>query len=296
MNILFTTSAAPSQSPFSTTEKRPPLGIGFLISVLQNAGHKVFFIDNFLQPSNFLETGYIQKNKIDYVGISASTICFRDTLRMLYKLEYLRQTKQWYGKIIVGGPHTSVALETLPDFVDYVVQGEGEKVIVDIVEGEVKERVIRYPRISNLDNLPMPAWDYFASLPYDWGVPWFPDQPVFTMSTSRGCPFSCSFCAVHSIWGNRYIHFSAERIVSDIEYLIEHFKIKGIYFREDNFTFNRKRLTNFCDLLLTKGINVFWACETRVDTLDKELVKLMYQAGARGFYIGVEKGYNFRIL
>jgi len=135
INILLTTSAAPSQSPFSTTEKRPPIGIGFLISVLRNAGHNVFFIDNYLQPSNFLETDYLQKNAVDHVGIYANTICYRDTLRMLYKLEYLRRTGKWKGKIIVGGPHTTVVLDTIPDFVDHVVQGEGEQAILDIVEG-----------------------------------------------------------------------------------------------------------------------------------------------------------------
>jgi len=121
MNVLLTTSAAPHQSPFSTTEKRPPIGLGFLISVLRNAGHQVFFIDNYLSPSDFLETDYLQRHDIDFVGIYANTICFRDTRRMLYRLEYLRQTGRWRGKIIVGGPHTSVALETIPPFVDFVV-------------------------------------------------------------------------------------------------------------------------------------------------------------------------------
>jgi len=294
-NILLATSAAPLQSPFSTTEKRPPIGLGFLISVLRNAGHKVFFIDNYLRPSNFLETGYLQKNKIDHVGIYANTICYRDTLRMLYKLEYLRRIGKWKGKIIVGGPHTTVALDTIPDFVDYVVQGEGEKAILDIVDGKVTKRVVKYPRIKNLDELPMPAWDFFINLPYNWSVEWFQKKPVFTMNTSRGCPFRCKFCSVGSIWGKEYAYFSADRIVSEIEYLIEHHGAKGIYFREDNFTLNKKRLKTFCNLLLKKGINIAWACETRVDTLDKETVELMSRAGACGFYLGVESG-SQRIL
>ncbi|GAI53155.1 unnamed protein product, partial [marine sediment metagenome] len=199
--VLLTTSAAPSQSPFSTGEKRPPIGIGFLISSLRNAGHKVFFIDNYLQPSNFLETDWLQKNQIDFVGIYANTICFRDTLRMMHKLEHLRQTGKWKGRIIVGGPHTTVAVHTIPDFVDYVVQGEGEHAILDIVEDKVTQRIVSYPRIKNLDELPMPAWDYFVKLPYNWGMNFLPETPVFTMNTSRGCPFKCEFCSVGSIWG-----------------------------------------------------------------------------------------------
>ena len=290
MNVLLTTSAAPENSPFSTDEKRPPLGVGFLISVLRNAGHKVYFIDNYLRPSNFLETDYLLNNKIDYVGIYANTICYRDTLKMFQKLNNLKKNGKWRGKILVGGPHTSVALETIPDFVDYIVQGEGEKAILDIVEGKVLSRVIRYPRIENLDDLPMPAWDYFVNLHYDFGTEWFNDKPVFVMNTSRGCPFRCSFCSVGSIWGKRYTYFDAERIVNDIEYLIKSYGAKGIYFREDNFTFRKERVIKFCNILLEKNIRIKWACESRVDTLDKEIIKLMAKAGCKGVYFGVESG------
>ena len=293
--ILLTTSSAPVQSPFSTGEKRPPIGIGFLISVLRDAGHKVFFIDNYLQPNNFLETDYLQRYQIDYVGIYANTICFRDTLRMLYKLEHLRKMRRWNGKIIIGGPHTTVACHTIPDFVDYIVQGEGEQAIVDIVNGNVTQRIVSYPRIENLDVLPMPAWDYFAKLPYNWSMPWFNQGPVFTMNTSRGCPFNCTFCSVQSIWGRKYTYFSAERIVADIQYLIETYGIKGIYFREDNFTLNRERLKRFCALLIEKNLHIQWACESRVSTLDREILELMVRAGLCGFYFGVESG-SQRIL
>ncbi|MCH7555844.1 MAG: glycosyltransferase [Planctomycetes bacterium] len=290
MRILLTTSAAPTQSPFSTSEKRPPIGVGFLISVLRNAGHEVFFIDNYLQPNDFLDTDYLWKNEIDYVGIYANTICLRDTLRMMHKLEHLRQTNKWNGKIIVGGPHTTVAVNTIPDFVDYVVQGEGEQAILDIVEGKVTQRLVSYPRIENLDALPMPAWDYFVKLPYNWNVRFFEDQPVFTMNTSRGCPFRCQFCSVGSIWGKKYTYFSAERIVSDIEYLIKNYGTKGIYFREDNFTLNKERLKKFCNLMIEKRIKISWVCESRVSNLTRDIVELMSRAGLRGFYFGVESG------
>jgi len=290
MNVLLTTSAAPSQSPFSTTEKRPPLGLGFLIAVLRNAGHKVFFIDNYLNPSDFLETDYLRRHHIDFVGIYANTICFRDTRRMLHRLEYLRQTGRWQGKIIVGGPHTSVALDTIPGFVDFVVQGEGEVAILDIVAGRAAGRVLRCRRLDDLDDLPLPAWDYFINQPYHWGGDWFPGTPVFTMNTSRGCPFHCTFCSVGSIWGRKYTFFSAERIVHDIDYLIKEYGARGVYFREDNFTVQRERTEKFCELLLQRNIHITWACETRVDTLDRNLVKLMQRAGLTALYFGVESG------
>lgn len=290
MNVLLTTSAAPDQTPFSTNEKRPPIGLGFLISVLRDAGHNVFFIDNYLCPSDFLDSDYLQRHQIDFVGIYTNTICFRDSLRMFYRLEDLRQEGAWKGKIIAGGPHASVSPETIPHFVDHIVIGEGEIAILDIVAGKVKEQIVQYPSIENLDKLPMPAWDYFAEMSYDWGGNWLPESPVFTMNTSRGCPFDCTFCSVGSIWGRRYTYFSAERVVADIEYLVKHHGAKGIYFREDNFTLNKKRLHDFCNLMISKDVNIPWVCETRASSLDRETVELMASAGAKGAYIGVESG------
>jgi radical SAM superfamily enzyme YgiQ (UPF0313 family)/glycosyltransferase involved in cell wall biosynthesis len=288
--VLLTTSAPPDQTPFSTTEKRPPIGIGFLISMLKNAGHRVLFTDNYLFKYDLPDADFLNSNKIDYYGIYLNTICFRHASAVMHRLDYLRKSKQWMGKIIVGGPHTTVALQTIPDFVDFIVQGEGEQAIVDIVEGKVSERIVRYPRIMDLDILPMPAWDIFTSMPYNWDCNFFQEKPVFTMNTSRGCPFRCAFCSVCSIWGKQYTMFSAERVVADIEYLVSTYGAKGIYFREDNFTLNKKRLERFCNLMIEKGINIPWVCESRVNTLTRDLVELMAKSGVKGFYFGVESG------
>ncbi len=291
MNILLTTSAAPEKSPFSTKEKRPPLGLGFLISLLRSKGHKIFFIDNYLNPSNFIEEGYLQKNKIDFVGIYANTICYRDTLRMFREIENLRAKKEWSGKIIVGGPHTSIALDSIPDSVDYVVQGEGERAIIDIMENQNKERVIRRERIEDLDILPFQPWDIFSKLPYDYNCQWLDVEPVFTMNTSRGCPFNCSFCSVGSLWGKGYTCFSVERILNEINYLVKNFGAKAVYFREDNFTLSRQRTIDFCERVLKENMKINWACETRVDSLnDEEMVKLMADSGCKAVYLGIESG------
>ncbi len=294
MNILFTTSAAPEKSPFSTSEKRPPLGLGSLISIVRNMGHNLFFIDNYLKPSNFIEQGFLQKNNIDFVGIYTNTICYQDSLRMLNKIEALRNKGLWRGKIIVGGPHTSVALETIPKFVEFVVQGEGEAVIIDILNGKFKQRIIK-KKIEDLDSIPFQPWDIFSKLPYDFTCPWMDIKPVFVMNTSRGCPFDCTFCSVGSIWGKQHTYFSANRIISEIEYLIKNYEAKGIYFREDNFTLNSKRTIEFCENLIKKNIKISWACETRVDNLSEDLIKLMSESGCKAFYFGIESG-SQRIL
>ena len=290
MNILFTTSAAPAKSPFFTSEKRPPLGLGTLMSIAREEGHRVLFIDNYLSPSQFIEEGYLQENDIDIVAIHSNTICFRDTMRMFNKIEDLRKKDLWQGKIIVGGPHTSVALETIPEFVDHVVQGEGEKALVEILQGRAKSRIIKSERITDLDSLPLQPWDIFTKLPYDYQCRWMDTEPVFTVNTSRGCPYNCTFCSVSSVWGKRYSFLSADKIISEIEYLVKNHNAKGIYFREDHFTLNMDRTREFCNKLIKKNIKISWACETRVDVLNEESIELMSKAGCRAFYLGIESG------
>ena len=295
MKILFLTSAAPKRAAFYTGEKRPPLGIGILISILKKAGHYVNFFDEYLKRSNVLDTTYIIDKKIDFVCIYSNTICYQSTLKMFKKLFAMRSRGQWNGKIIVGGPHTSYGAEKIPKYVDYIVIGEGEKVILDIISGKANERIIVGEKIeqNEMDLLPMPAWEEFVCKEYCWS---FPDdnsleEPCFTMNTSRGCPFDCTFCSVKGIWGKTYRYMSAERIVQDIQYLMKYYGARSFYFREDHFTLNKKRIEQFCKLINEKKIDIHWACETRVDQLgDYKYQKLMYDAGCRYFYIGVESG------
>ncbi len=294
MNILLTTSAEPQKTPFFTHEKRPPLGVASLYAVLQKAGHRVFFIDNYLRPTRFLEEGFLQENKIDVVGIYTNTICFRDSLRMIHLMEEMRRRGEWGGRIIVGGPSASVTPNHFPPFVDCIVQGEGERAIFTALEKDAP-RIIRAERITDLDSLPPIPWDLFTDEPYDFGSPFSIRGPVFTLNTSRGCPFNCAFCSVSSMWGRKYAAFSAERVVDDIEHLVSRYGARGIYFREDNFTFNKKRALEISRLLRQKDLGVEWACESRVDSLDREFLEKMHIAGLRGLFLGVESGVQ-RIL
>ncbi len=289
MNVLLVTSALPRESVFLGSENRFPLGIGFLVAVLRDAGHNVSFIDNFLHPSGFPDNGDIDWSRIDAVGVHANSICYRDSLDMFEKLQRLRERGLWKGRILAGGPHPTLLPETIPDYVDVVVVGEGEKVIVDAVEGNTG-RLVSFPRVVELDTLPRPAYDCFASMPYNLTSPHMEAAPVFTMNTSRGCPFACTFCSTHSIWGKRYTTFSPERIFDDIKYLQKDFGVNGIYFREDNFTVSKKRVEALCEHLIRDPHRVSWMCETRVDTVDRELLQLMKRAGCQAVYFGAESG------
>jgi O-antigen biosynthesis protein len=166
MNVLFLTSPEPRQTPVSVAEKLPPLGLGFMMALLKRAGHRVHFSDEFLRPTGILETGFLRRHHIDLVGIYANTICYPGTLRLLNTLQAMRDRGEWRGHIAVGGPHTSVAPDTIPAFVDFVVVGEGERAVMDLADGRMPgERIVRGSMVPDLDELPFPAWEDFIHLP-----------------------------------------------------------------------------------------------------------------------------------
>lgn len=285
--VLLTNSPATSHgsSPFFNLEKRPPLGLGFIASTLEKNGVEVDFVDNYVEPIDMRK--YILETKPDYVGISVNTICFQEFLKMFDSIKDLNV------KFICGGPHVSIIPESIPQEVDYIVIGEGEKAMLDIVNGKVNSRFVCPEPIKNLDELPGPKWEMFEGIKYwDW-MEFLDGRPIFSMNTSRGCPYGCNFCSVSSIWGKMYRSFSVDNIIKEIKFLIEKYGAKGIYFREDNFTFNKNRVLEFCEKV--KPLNIQWVCESRIDNLDTEILEKMKEAGLKGLYLGLESGSN-RVL
>ena len=262
-------------------EKRPPHGIGYLTAVLQKAGYSVDIIDRYCGDKTWPSDNFAS---YDFMGIYCTSVCSTDIDSLIKKSKAKR--------IAVGGPHAHLFPESFSDKVDHVVRGEAEEIIVDLVNGKITERIVEPKRLPSaaLDQLPRFPFERFCGETrdlYDWGFHFHDVQPVFTLNTSRGCPYTCSFCSVKNIWGLKLTAMSAERVLNDIDY-VESLGAKGLYFREDNFTHRNKRLIAVCEALIKRNSSLLWACETRVDTVDDELMGLMKAAGCIGFYIGVE--------
>lgn len=267
-------------------ERRLPSGLGFLSAMLKRSGHSVELADRLVDPDAWPS----DIHAFDFVGIHTTTPCYRDGLNVLERLK----AEGFKGKIAFGGPHTALYPDTVPSEVDYLVQGEAEYVICDLVEGAYPTNsLIVTPRIRDLDALPQVDYSLFMDRPrsYELVVPFFEGRRVVNMTTSRSCPWQCTFCSTKSIWGRLWTRHGPERIIDDIRYLKSTYQIDGIYFREDLFTADKKRVYEFCELVRKNALEVRWAIETRAsDACDSELVAAMAGAGCRGFYIGAESG------
>ena len=201
--------------------------------------------------------------------------------------------------------------------VNFIVRGEGEHTISELVDtleqgntknlerikgiGFIKngKTIITHPRpeIQDLDSLPFPARHLLPMDTYFEAVKENPIRGVIrkrwaTMITSRGCPHECIFCSNHIVMGRKWRSRDPERVVEEIECLVDTYKIQQIDFYDDNMTLKKKRVIEICNLIKARSINIEWYVPTgvRADTLDEELLTKMKDSGCRGLRIAPESG------
>lgn len=290
--ILLTAARMP---PMGTTalhygDLRPPMGLGFITSFLEQHGHEVLICDNYLAPLDMPKQ--IEDFKPDIIGLYMHSPGYYMACDLIREMKAVAP----HIPIVAGGPHASLLPHNVPAEVDYVCTGEGEHTMLDLAEGwRPDHRIIdnaKTERIRNLDDYPFPNYDHFAAKDYNWGFDMYgvPDKPVFTMHTSRSCPYRCTFCGVAAIWSRKWTAFSAAKIVAEIDTYVERYGAKGIYFREDLFTTDLRRVERLCDLLLEHDYRIVWACEARADITNERVLEKMARSGCIGLYCGVESG------
>jgi len=285
----------------------PPLGLAYLAAVLEKHGYDVKIIDGVTENLTYREISkIISKYCPDLVGITATTPTIYDAYIVA------RIAKHHGVKVVIGGPHATFldtdVLKECP-YIDFVVRGEGELTLLELVKALEKRKPLshvlgltwrdrdgrikrnsRRPYILNLDDLPMPAYHLLPMDKYQVG-----EIRYATIMTSRGCPFKCTFCASSRLFGKRYRWHSAERVLDEIEVLVNKYKVKSIEIIDDTFTLNRKRAIKIAKGILKRGLDIIWSCSSRVDTIDKELAEILKKSGCSVIYLGIESG-SQRIL
>ena len=289
----------------SAVYSQPPLGLALIAAVLESENYQVTLLDANalkLQPEDVAP--YI--SNADVIGLTAMTPTINSALAIA------RHLKKTYPHlpIILGGAHaTLLPEETLgiaPE-IDIIVRGEGEQTIIDLLpaleykksldnipgisyrkDGEVVSNPVRSENID-LDSLPFLAYHL---LPWPRYRPHPPHGRVFPFAviiTSRGCPYNCSYCS-KPIFGNKFRGQSPERVIEEVAYYKRKFGIKELAFYDDVFTLNKKRAFAIADGIMKRGLKVLWTCETRVNLVDKELLRHIRQAGCYSIAYGIESG------
>jgi len=274
----------------------PPLGIGYLASVLRQDGHRVRIADLNMNSRGLLE----QAGEFDLVGISG------DTPRHGMALDLAAKVRERGVPVVMGGPHVSFkAEENLRSGpVDYVVRGEGEASFRDLVR-DLQEGGdgVGVPGVScrsngdvlhnsgtgflDINEIPLPSRDLLPMTSYRVNVG---DRLGTTVIGSRGCPFNCSFCSSSELFGLNWRPREPEAVVDEVEYLYRHYGFRAVLFMDDNFTLDPDRTIRICELMLRRDLDVYWWCFSRVTSINKreDMVESMAAAGAKVVFLGVE--------
>ncbi len=214
--------------------------------------------------------------------------------------------------VLLGGPHATAYPEKAVQIpgIDYLVVGEGEiaagRLIERLLSGgdasDVKgivyrrgDRVISTGRgefIEDLNDLPMPAYDLIdieAYGRYD-RMSRTGGGTYMSLFSSRGCPYRCAYC--HNIFGKAFRSRSAEKLFEEIRHLHDMYGIRDFEILDDVFNLDRKRLVDFCDLIIGSGMKVSFAFPNglRGDILDEQQLIKLRQAGAVFIGFAVETG------
>lgn len=287
-----------------------PLSLAYLGGYLEERGIGYDIIDPVAMGLSREEVVRRAKNS-DHVGLTSFTHSREDCLSLAGEIKSANPD----CKIILGGPHASCLdipiLEHSKD-VDIIVRGEGEKSLAAICEDRPLEEVpgITYRKgtkmksnpeakpVENLDELPFPAYHKFPIADY---IPILEGQKEIEkmthigITTSRGCPFKCVFCASAGRFQHLWRAISPGRVGELIQHLYDKFSVRYFRFFDDNFTVNKKRVIRVSEEIIERGLDITFRIEARVDSLDDEMLRALKKAGCHLMEIGIESGSD-RIL
>ena len=288
----------------------PPIGIMSLSSVLKRAGHDCVMFDQANpETPNEVILEEILRRKPALVGLS-----FLSTTSYPYAKVLARQIRSVDSgiKIAMGGVFVTLnalLVKLQCGEVDFVCRGDGEQLILDLLErlddpatvngvtwrerdGHLRHNADR-PLQRDLDQWPFPdreslPLDFVESMPLD--VPAVLSLERFTtMQTSRGCPWPCVFCDIPIFNEGKWRARSAAHVVEELKHL-QRDGYGSVYFVDDHFLLQPRRIEAICDGIRENGITIQWGCEGRVDSVCMQLFPAMAQAHCRTIMFGIESG------
>ena len=289
-------------SPYPLEEApAPPLGITYVAAAFESAGAEVRIFDYIVSRY----TPEKLKAQLDdfqphVVGSTSVTLNFPGTADIVCTAKRHRPSII----AVMGGPHVSFdaarTLETYPE-IDLIVNGEGERTIAALMEQgmemgsweNIRGLTFRrdgqiiatepQPFIEDLNTLPLPARHLLPMSRYQaLGFP-------VSIITSRGCPHSCIFCLGRRMVGRKVRQRKATLVVDEIEQIIS-YGINRINVADDLFVSNQGKVKEVCEEILNRGLKFTWSAFARVNTVDREALEIMREAGCDSVSFGVESG------
>jgi len=279
-----------------------PLGLCMLAAMVRDLSD-VTIIDAYsraLSVANTVDATLAREPDIVGIGMPFS---FSET-PALEIAEALKSVKKDLP-IVAGGIHATVRAPALIEnpHIDGLALGEAELTVAELIKSFIRggwTEVARNPPdgllvrgeatrlparrrkfVENLDSLPSPAFDLLEG---------FPDRYAARMETSRGCRYSCPYCASAAYWGRIYRTYSPKRVVEEMSKLKERWGIRRVSFSDDTFNLDLKRAREIAKLLIDADPGIQWGASLRPELMTEEDLELYVKAGMTGIFLGLESG------
>lgn len=284
-----------------------PFFLAYTTSLLKSGGSEALLIDAVaegIDEAEFIKR--VKERAPDVVIAESSTPSFFNDCQILARLKCsLPRTK-----IVLCGTHVSALPSQVLEanaFIDYIAIGEYEHTIFELIEQLTKKEdvssvvglayrrdgTIQFtpprPNIKTLDCLPWPERETLPLYNYNDGFCNLP-QPNVQMLTSRGCPSRCSFCLWPQVIyrDHTYRKRTPQLVVVEMQWLLQKYQFKAVYFDDDTFTIDRGHVRALCEEMTLRNIHIPWACMGRPDHMDERILEVMVSAGLYAIKYGVE--------
>lgn len=278
--------------------------LGYVASILKEK-YQIFLKDYSAEKLSYINF------ENDFISFSPDIIFISTTNGSIYEdLAFVAKVKKLKKEIIVVlkgalffNPEPQLFDELDLSNVDYLIGGEVEFIIADLLQGSNLELIqgISYKKDGNwvsnnmvefnfeLDSIPFPARELMNNSLY---VNPATNRPMATISTSRGCPSSCIYCISPIISGKNVRYRTPENVVQELKECVHKHNICDFFFKSDTFTINKEWVIQLCDLIINSELKgkINWVANSRVNTIDEEMLLKMKQAGCSVIALGIESG------
>ena len=246
----------------------PSIQVGYLAAIFSAAGHKVLYTQG-------------EQLEGDLALVLTSIVDYK------HECSWAQQARQRGLRVGFFGTAATHMPELFADAGDFIIRGEPEAACMDLARGQRLDGAVTSPVISDLDSLPFPCWDLVSSKRFGYitrgraGL-----TRAVPMLTSRSCPEHCTYCPHRITAGFRAR--SPENVLDELTKLCSLYKEPHVVIRDPLFTLDRERCIRIAEGIQSRGLRLSFECETRMDDLDEELIRLLHAAGLREIGFGVE--------